>query len=144
MLTPPVRETLRTWVLSHCLSRFLTASSTLSPPSSTCRLLRAIEAGGLDGDATTPGLSISFTFFAMCTSCIILVNCREEKKNDDAKQARGSEKRIHHKYSLKLQLLKQTKQNNCKQWYRRVLLRDWIFKDCHLLGGASLDANIAC
>lgn len=62
----------QTCVLSHCLSRVLTASSTVSWPSSTCRLLRAIEAGGLDGEATTPGLSISFTFFKMCTSCMDL------------------------------------------------------------------------
>lgn len=61
-----------TCVLSHCLSTALTASRTLSWPSSTCRLLRAIDAGGLDGEATTPGLSISFTFLEMCTSCMHL------------------------------------------------------------------------
>lgn len=61
-----------TCVWSHCLSRDLTASRVLSRSSSTCRPLRAIETGGLDGEATTPGLSISFTFFKMCTSCMDL------------------------------------------------------------------------
>lgn len=75
--SPLVMAAFLTCILSHCLSRALTASRTLSWPSSTCRLLRAIDAAGLDARVTTPGLSSSFTLFEMCTSCMNLTRRQE-------------------------------------------------------------------
>lgn len=64
-------EVLLTTVWSHSLSRHLTASKTLSLPSST-RPLRARETCVLVGEAMIAGLSNSFTLSETFTSCMDL------------------------------------------------------------------------
>lgn len=67
-----VMEIPLTSVWSHCLIRHLTASKTLSLPSSSVRPLRARETWELLGEAMIPGLSNSFTLSEMFTSCMDL------------------------------------------------------------------------